>query len=762
VKANLVGALTEACEPQVAYGFSRLARLLKRWLAVGVAAIGLIFLISASTSAENRSPAGTVTINLARGPIARFLPDETFGAALDGHQNGELARIYTAGNIKKMEEAGLRRISYRLRTELGVEAWHWSERGTWSDGAHKQGYWTSSDSLDQRVLISHGYNLPRRGDTIDQANDNGYSRLSDGDDATFWKSNPYLDEYYTHEPNALHPQWVVIDLGKMRAIDAAKIDWAEPFATHFIIQYWLSAVSDFEITDEGEWRSFSEGLVSDGRGGSALLRLSDAPIDTRYVRVLLLDSSEAAPPGSADIRDRLGFAIREISLGTIDNARTFHDVMRHAPSNKTQTVVFTSSTDPWHRSIDLDADTEQPGFDLVFDSGLTNGLPVLLPVGLLYDTPENAAAEVSFLKKRGYPVRQIEMGEEPDGQRVSPEHEGALYLQFATAIHRVDPTIALGGPSFQSGIVYSGFDVDPSRPWVTRFIDYLRTHGRLSDFSFVSFEWYPFDQLCEGRSQQLLDQPQLLARAVQTLREEGVPTSIPWLIGEYGYSAFAGRTMVELPSALLNADIVGQFLTLGGKAAYLFGYEPSRPIHEGKRCAGYGQMMLHEADIKGQAQWRMPTFYAARLLTREWAEPVNQPHELYATQSDIRDPKGREIVTAYAVRRPDRDWAVLLINKDPVRVHRAVLEFRSLTGLHPVSSQGQLEIFQYSSAQYTWVAAGLRGHPARSEPPRHFTLTSTNEIALPPFSLIVVRALTAIAQTPIDVRQTVSRTALSH
>lgn len=97
-----------------------------------------------------------------------------------------------------------------------------------------------------------------------------------------------------------------------------------------------------------------------------------------------------------------------------------------------------------------------------------------MPVGLLYDTPENAAAEIRFLKARGYPVRQIEMGEEPDGQLVSPEHEAALYLEFATAIHEVDPT-GSGRTDFQSGIVYTGFDVDPDlghaisrlspRPW---------------------------------------------------------------------------------------------------------------------------------------------------------------------------------------------------------------------------------------------------------------------------------------------------------
>jgi hypothetical protein len=59
-------------------------------------------------------------------------------------------------------------------------------------------------------------------------------------------------------------------------------------------------------------------------------------------------------------------------------------------------------------------------------SGLRRGNPILTPVSVLYDIPENAAAEIRFLKSRGFPVSQIELGEEPDGQNMSPEHYGAL------------------------------------------------------------------------------------------------------------------------------------------------------------------------------------------------------------------------------------------------------------------------------------------------------------------------------------------------
>ena len=46
-------------------------------------------------------------------------------------------------------------------------------------------------------------------------------------------------------------------------------------------------------------------------------------------------------------------------------------------------------------------------------------------------------------------IGYIEMGEEPDGKHAMPEDYAALYLQWATAIHKVDPKLKLGGPIFE-------------------------------------------------------------------------------------------------------------------------------------------------------------------------------------------------------------------------------------------------------------------------------------------------------------------------
>ena len=78
---------------------------------------------------------------------------------------------------------------------------------------------------------------------------------------------------------------------------------------------------------------------------------------------------------SNDIRDRLGFAIREIELGSTDSNNQFHDYIRHAADRNQQSVIYVSSTDPWHRAEDIDYKTEQPGLDFICAARLRMACP---------------------------------------------------------------------------------------------------------------------------------------------------------------------------------------------------------------------------------------------------------------------------------------------------------------------------------------------------------------------------------------------------
>lgn len=714
--------------------------------ASGLAAAGAVLCCLSGAAANGHAPRPVddrVVIDPSK-PVNTFIPDDTLGAAIDGVGRGDVARYLTPFNIEKMRSAGLKRLTYRTRTELGIAVWHFSEEGTWSDAAHRQGYWTTSDHPSREPRVTWAYNLPRRGDSVDNANNLGYSRIDDGDPKTFWKSNPYLDRRFTGAAES-RPQYIVVSFDGAKRIDAARILWGTPFARHFLLQYW-NGKDQFDRA--GHWITFPSGdRTIAGAPDEKIVRLSTSPISARFLRVLLLQSSETAPQGSTDIRDRLGYAVRELSFGHLRSDGTLADAVRHKRSRDGQTLIQVSSTDPWHRAVDKDRDTEQPSLDMVVKSGLTNGLPMMVPVGTFYDTPDNAAAEIRYIKRRGFLVHQVELGEEADGQFIDPEDYADLYLEFAKVVHGIDPKLSLGGPSMQGAMTDTWPDPESGHSWMGRFVARLKARGGMDEFNFFSFEHYPFDDVCYPMGETLRDETSLMDTLMKETAAAGVPKTIPWIITEYGLSPFSGREMSKIPSALFDADVVGHFLSLGGSAAYMYGYPPEQPANQDFPCAGYGNMMLFESDDDGRSRWAMPAFYAERMMTQDWAFPGDKPLKLYPARSQIVDSKGRQMVVAYPLQIGGATWAVMLINRDEQHAHRVSVTFGHGDAHDQVFGTGvSLQVVQYSSADYVWRVDGEAGHPIKDNPPERYTTKGEDSFLLPAMSLTVVRGALAAAK----------------
>jgi hypothetical protein len=709
------------------------------------AAVALVTCVLPWPVADSGRPGPVVVTIIGSRSIHTFRPDQAWGAALDGHEYSRTASGYTPANIAAMRSTALGPISYRLRSELAIETWHWNPAGSWSDPARQQGYWTSSASAPAPILMSFGYRLPRRGRTLDDANNDGYSRVDDGDTTSFWKTNPYLDPRFTPGGERDHAQWLVVDLGTAQLLDAARIAWGDPFPTHYVIDYWVGDQTlPIDRNPDGQWVTFTKGTVTNGQGGDVMLSLESHPVRSRFVRLTLSGSSHTAAGGNGDPRDSLGFALRELWLGTLGPAGEFHDAMRHATSATGQSEILVSSTDPWHRASDLDSNVAQPGLDLLFRSGLTRGQPALVPTGLLFDTPENAAAELRFLRWRGYPVRRVELGEEPDGQRVTPEDHAALYLQFARALRQVDATITLGGPSMQT-LYNDELRLWPARTspgrrstWIGRFVDYLDARNRLADFRFFSFEWYPFDDVCGPPAPHLAEAPARLSGAIDRLRAAGLPAGIPFVMTEYGYSAHASPVEIDLAGAIFNAETVANFSAHQGAAAYAFGMEPAELMHE-PDCPQWGNLAFFLADSAGQVRDTLPGYWAARLLTTAWADSAGGNHHQYATVVSTDGSDSSPSVGAYALRRPDGRWSVLLLNRDPAtaRSVAVLLQVGEAASRRPL--KGPIDLWQYSSTQYQFHADGEAGRPSRNLPPAHRVMSeAATPISLPPMSITVI------------------------
>jgi len=687
---------------------------------------------TASLAADERPVVLSATVSTDQ-CVNKCIPKQSLGGGIDGHERGECARMLSGKNIIEMLSAGLGPLTCRLRTELAGEVWHWNPRGSWSDEARRCGYWTSSSSITTPINLSYGYRLPRRGNTIDQANNDGYSRICDGDENSFWKSNPYLDPYFTGENDDAHPQWMVIDLGAVKPVNSIRIQWGVPYASQCQIEYWSgNDPMHLHIDRNDDWRPFPQGVIANSSGGDITTRLSSNTIPVQFVRVLMNYSSTSTTQPSADVRDRLGFAVREICLGQTNDAGEFEDYIRHKPE-RSQTTIYVSSTDPWHRAEDIDYKTEQPGLDFILRSKLTNHLPVLVPVGVLYDTPDNAVAEIQYLLARKYSLEGVELGEEPDGQWASPEDFAALYAATARRLRSLSSKLKLGGPSLQNfdGHLLTWPDKSGNRSWMNRFLNVLR--ARESPFDFFAFEYYPFDEVCTDAAPQLLEIPQRLRAMLSSLHSDGVPSEIPWLMTEFGYSVFAGRHEVDIEGALFHADTVGMFLAAGGSKAYLYGYEPNYLTDELK-CS-WGNLMMLQMNNGGQKLNRLSMYYSARLLTNDWMQPVAGIHEVYPVTIDPEN----AAVTAYAVRRPDKQWALLTINKDPQRSAQLGVQFTSSSGASVERFTGEVDIAQFSRDQYRWQDDGPNGRPILSEQPAHTQRAAAQYYELPPYSVSVLR-----------------------
>lgn len=612
-------------------------------------------------------------------------PDTATGAWMDDLSKTQVDNLSKPETIQGVKNLGWGSITMRNNSELRLSAWHWNENGTWSDPATKSGYYAGSAELGEPIHYGYSYSLPHR------------NFMTSGDDPlvagpqSYWKSNPYLTSHFTGESDALHPQWVVVDMGIARSVDAIHIQWVNPYAVTYVVQYWAgdNNALDWDMGPNGVWRNFPTGSVTNGKGGDVHLKLCDAPVTARFVRVLMSESSNTPDThGAQDIRNCVGYALQTLSVGTIDAEGKYTIVypangIEPGPGKKEKPAAgafpgsaadtggsfCASSVDPWHEAGNLitGGGDQYNGMDNFFTSGLTMGHPALVACATIYGTPEDAANEVAYIYKRGYPIVGVEIGEECDGKHTMPEDYGALYCQWADAIHRLVPQAKLGGPVFE-GVnkdITLWADAQGRTSWMGRFVAYLKSHGHLQDLAFMSFEHYPFlingfSPPCEWDT--LYQEPGIMKHVLQMWRDDGVPKEVPLIISESGITAGAGKKgyMGVTGNAIWECDAFGTFFEQGGTAFY----RPAINNGAGGRRGSPGPL---GGGTYGTPQYT--PFTSAHLINFEWLQHEAGANQIFPAAADLVDASGRVVITAYAVHRPDDTWSLMLINHDLYAAH---------------------------------------------------------------------------------------------
>jgi hypothetical protein len=109
-------------------------------------------------------------------------------------------------------------------------------------------------------------------------------------------------------------------------------------------------------------------------------------------------------------------------------------------------------------------------------------------------------------------------------------------------------------------------------------------------------------------------------------------------------------------------------------------------------------------------------YHTGRIINNEWVTHRTGMHHLFRVDGSVHDPAGHALVTAYAVRRPDGDWALLLVNKDRDHPHKIEIVFEGAGG-QTSFFDGEATMVTFGGEQYVWHSAGERSHAEPDNPP---------------------------------------------
>src|SRR5579864_9783825 len=143
-----------------------------------------------SRPVESKVAVVSVDVN-PRHLLNSFDPDTALGSSIDVLSRADIDKVFTPHIIQEALSAGWGPLTYRNNTELRMAAWHWNDNGTWSDPAHRSGYFTGSTDLKEPIKYILPYALPHRGFATSG------DRPVPGPNLTYWKSNPYLTSKLT-------------------------------------------------------------------------------------------------------------------------------------------------------------------------------------------------------------------------------------------------------------------------------------------------------------------------------------------------------------------------------------------------------------------------------------------------------------------------------------------------------------------------------------------------------------------------------------
>jgi hypothetical protein len=258
------------------------------------------------------------------------------------------------------------------------------------------------------------------------------------------------------------------------------------------------------------------------------------------------------------------------------------------------------------------------------------------------------------------------------------------------------------------------------------------------DLRFIRTLSYP---PCDINWTDLYREPDLVAGILKTWRDDGVPANVPLMNTESNVSWELTDPMQDVFSALWLADSVGAFLANGGAVYYHSPIQPE-PLRPG--CRGWSTYGNFVADEKLDIRQHTSQYFASQLLNLDWVKHGAGEHQLYPASVDLQDDAGHKLITAYAVKRPDGQWSLLVINKDPSNAHEVNIAFASDGKDISQHFTDAMEAVTFGTGQYVWKPFGPASHAEPAGPAKRSQIQwqEGQKLKLPKASVTVITGKT--------------------
>src|ERR1700749_4157547 len=159
--------------------------------------------------------------------------------------------------------------------------------------------------------------------------------------------------------------------------------------------------------------------------------------------------------------------------------------------------------------------------------------------------------------------------------------------------------------------------------------------------------------------------------------------------------------MTTIFAVLGLADNVGAFFEGGGAAFYP---SPIQPQVVQPSCLGWASWSNLLSDDQYTIKGYTSFYFAAQLINNEWVLHRSGTHKMFQSSLGVKDTEGNQLVTSYAVLRPDGNWSIMLVNRDENSPHTINVSFDKVEhDMHVFKSHG-MSTFDDSTITYPSAA----------------------------------------------------------